>query len=501
MAYDPSSQVISAPVEINDVQMALGSSSGDLGTLCQNDSVNQWSKYKPVGKNKIDTTDELNSDKTWKNTATWWKGNDTIIDVPASTVIGNYTLQYPAKWFIKCGMRILGFSSTVDVLGAYNPVSNSCNATNIDDANFVMVKNNYGFVAPVGGNSEPFRQTDFNQYKHNADCRILTDYETSLGIQRVLVKSGSSLPVYAKCHLWTYPSDGGYADTLDIDDLFSSISFTIVCGALSGSSLIPVGVTVEDDGPQTDYYRAKKLNLNISQCWGKTIVGIYCISVAVNGQPYYMPVMQTNSFYYPNNPIVVTSARLRVYKAWYVEQTTNPLPGDMSFGQKQNYGTSFPFNDPAVVKSWTFNTSTGMDRWYLKIEMPKESVTYNVTPNGFRVEFTGQFLDKNNRLQYATYVVQQTSTVEFVIKNAEPTTADWRPSESTIYITSGTGTQTVYLAIYKLFEVMLQKYNGGTIWQIKLMDGNVSQSGEFVVRHEVVYGSVSDTSNRLSVNF
>ena len=501
MAYDPSSQVISAPVEINDVQMALGSSSGDLGTLCQNDSVNQWSKYKPVGKNKIDTTDELNSDKTWKNTATWWKGNDTTIDVPAGTVIGNYTLQSPAKWFIKCGMRILGFSSTVDVLGAYNPVSNSCNATNIDDANFVMVKNNYGFVAPVGGNSEPFRQIDFNQYKHNADCRIMTDYETSLGVQRVLVKSGSSSPVYAKCQLWTYPSDGGYADTLDIDDLFSSISFTVVCGALSGSSLVPVGVTVEDDGTQTDYYRAKKLNLNISQCWGKTIIGIYCISVAVNGQPYYMPVMQTNSLYYPNNPIVVTSARLRVYKAWYVEQTTNPLPGDMSFGQKQNYGTSYAFSNPAVVKSWTFNTSTGMDRWYLKIEMPKESATYNVTPNGFRVEFTGQFLDKNNRLQYATYIVQQTALVNFVLRNEEPNVADWRPTESTIYITGGTGTQTIYLAIYQLFAEILLKYNAGTIWQIKLMDGNVSQSGEFVVRHEVVYGSVSDTSNRLSVNF
>ena len=142
-----------------------------------------------------------------------------------------------------------------------------------------------------------------------------------------------------------------------------------------------------------------------------------------------------------------------------------------------------------------------MDRWYLKIEMPKETTTYNVTPSGFRVEFTGQFLDKNNYLQYATYVVQQTSTVEFVLKNSEPNVADWRPSESTIYITNGTGTQTIYLAIYKLFAEMLQRYNGGTIWQIKLMEGNTSQNGEFVVRHEVVYGSVSDTSNRLSVNF
>lgn len=496
MAYNSSTTIVSAPVSFTDVQNALGVSHTDLAALCKSSNVNQWSKYKPVGKAKINTLDEMNADKTWKNTATWWRGNDKNITVPAGFVIGNYTTVSPCRWFIKCGMKILGFSSTVDVLGAYNPAGNPCNQNNINSS---PLKDNYGYIAPEGNTSEPYRLTDFNQYKHNADCRILTNYETSLGVQRVLVKSGSSSPVYAKCQLWTYPSDGGYADTLDIDDLFGSISFTVVCGALSGSSLVPVGVTVEDDGTQTDYYRAKKLNLNISQCWNKTIIGIYCISVVVDGQPYYMPVMQTNSLYYPNNPIVVTSAKLRVFKAWHVEQTTDPLPDDMSFGQKQNYGTSYAFSDPAVVKSWTFNTSTGMDRWYLKINMPKESVTYNVTPNGFRVEFTGQFLDKNNRLQYATYVVQQTSTVSFVIKNAEPNTADWRPSESTIYIPSGTGTQTVYLAIYDLFASLKQVYSSGTIYQIRLLEGN--PNGEFQTRHEVVYGSVSDTNNRLSVNF
>lgn len=531
MAYDSSTKVISAPVSIRDLQRCVPvslvrtnssthqterASSNDLGVLVgsqQGDTipasdgkgnwtvqsrtpVNSWSKYKPVGKNKLDTTDELNSDKTWKNTATWWKGNNTTITVPAGTQIGNYTTISTAKWFIRCGMRILGFSSTVDVLGAYNPVSNSCNQSNIASS---LLRLNYGFVPPAGGANEPYRLIDFNQYKHDADCRILTDYETSLGVQRVLVKSGDSNPVYGKCQLWTYPSDGGYADTLDIDDLFSSIQFTVVCGAIDGNSLVPVGVSVVDDGTQTDYYRAKKLNLNISQCWDKTIIGIYCMVITDGGTSYYVPVMQTNSVYYPNNPIVVTSAVLRVYKAWRVEQTSNPLPGDMTFGQKQNYGTSYAFSDPAVVKSWTFNTSTSMDRWYLKINMPKESSSYTVTPNSFRIEFTGLFIDKNNRQQYASYVVEPTSTVSFILRNTEPNAADWSPTESSISIQDGTGTQAVYLGIYGLFAAMKQLYNSGTIWQIRLMEGN--PGGDFTVKHEVVYGSVSDTNNRLSVDF
>ena len=494
MAY--SDGIISAPVSVRDVQRALGVGSGDVGTLCKSELVNQWSKYKPVGKNKINTTNELNTDNTWLSSATWWKGNDTTVDVPAGTLIGNYTTVSPAKWFIRSGIRILGFSSTVDVLGAYNPVGNACNQGNIGSS---LLRLNYGFVPPVGGATEPFRLIDFNQYKHDADCRILTDYETSLGVQRVLVKNGDANPVYAKCQLWTYPSDGGYADTLDIDDLFSSVQFTVVCGAISGSSLVSVGVSAVDDGTQTDYFRAKKLNLNISQCWGKTIIGIYCIVITDGNTPYYIPVMQTNSVYYPNNPIVVTSAKLRVYKAWYVEQTSNPLPGDMTFGQKQNYGTSYAFSDPATVRSWTFNTSASMDRWYLKINMPKESTTYNVTPSGFRIEFTGLFIDKNNLQQYASYVVEPTSTVSFILRSTEPNAADWSPTESAIYITNGTGTQAVYLGIYNLFAAMKQRYNSGTIWQIRLMEGN--PSGDFQVRHEVVYGSVSDTSSRLSVSF
>ena len=57
MAYDSNEQVITAPDSIYDVQRALGNGSPDLGTLCKANTVNKWAKYKPVGKNMIDTTD------------------------------------------------------------------------------------------------------------------------------------------------------------------------------------------------------------------------------------------------------------------------------------------------------------------------------------------------------------------------------------------------------------------------------------------------------------
>lgn len=46
MAY--SNGVITAPVSIYDVQQAIVSSSIDLGTLCLNNNINKWSKYKPI---------------------------------------------------------------------------------------------------------------------------------------------------------------------------------------------------------------------------------------------------------------------------------------------------------------------------------------------------------------------------------------------------------------------------------------------------------------------
>lgn len=48
MAYDSSTGIITAPVDMGDISTALGVDSLDLGTLCESEEVNMLSKYKPT---------------------------------------------------------------------------------------------------------------------------------------------------------------------------------------------------------------------------------------------------------------------------------------------------------------------------------------------------------------------------------------------------------------------------------------------------------------------
>ena len=153
MAYDSSTQVISAPVSVYDVQRALGNGSPDVGTLCKAATVNKWAKYKPVGKDKINTTDELNNpltNKTWKSTATWWKGNNN-----------------------KCGINYVTKSSI------------AATKTAIDAKDIIWSR-----VAPFGGSSEPFRLIDFNEYHHLA---FPPTY--ALSASNAQLKAGSTLKI------------------------------------------------------------------------------------------------------------------------------------------------------------------------------------------------------------------------------------------------------------------------------------------------------------------
>lgn len=148
MAY--SNGEITAPVGIYDVQQALGDSNNDVGRLCRSSNVNKWAKYKPVGKDKINTTDELDADKTWKPTATWWKGDDQ-----------------------KCGINFASFSSIANT------------KTAIDNKTTVWSR-----VLPIGGSSEPFRLIDFNEYHHNA---LPPTY--ALSASTAQLKAGSTLKI------------------------------------------------------------------------------------------------------------------------------------------------------------------------------------------------------------------------------------------------------------------------------------------------------------------
>lgn len=147
MAY--SNGVVTAPVEIYDIQRAIGDSSPDLGTLCVSPNINMWSKFKPVKSAQvglIDTTGQLaQGGTTWDETLStqWWRDTwDNFNNI------------------IKYGIR-------------------SRRADNLES----LFANNYGspyspenpsvweYLRPSGGNF-PYRQLDFLQYDHKATAPI-----------------------------------------------------------------------------------------------------------------------------------------------------------------------------------------------------------------------------------------------------------------------------------------------------------------------------------------
>lgn len=73
-----SNGIITAPVSIKDVQEAMRETSNDLATLCKSSNINMWSKYKPVHNTLKFVKDTVNADKSTWTEATdgkgWWLG-------------------------------------------------------------------------------------------------------------------------------------------------------------------------------------------------------------------------------------------------------------------------------------------------------------------------------------------------------------------------------------------------------------------------------------------
>lgn len=121
MAYDSTSKVITAPVDMTDVANALNVRSLDLGTLCTSSKINKWAKHKPV---RFDTLGVV--DNVWKASDGW------------------------------CGLNIENalISSTTDVSG-------------IDSHYSSDTDNGWEYLRPRGmAYSEPFRLLDFDGYNH-----------------------------------------------------------------------------------------------------------------------------------------------------------------------------------------------------------------------------------------------------------------------------------------------------------------------------------------------
>lgn len=130
--------IITAPVSIEDVKSVLNESSNDIATLCKSNNINMWSKYKPVNLRKKFVPDTLNSDgRSWtapSGRLGWWLGNNTVDD--AALVIPLVTSK-----------------------------------SNFDDN-----KAKWTYNKPYGGDSSPYRLSDFAGYWDDAQAPISPAY-------------------------------------------------------------------------------------------------------------------------------------------------------------------------------------------------------------------------------------------------------------------------------------------------------------------------------------
>lgn len=137
-----SNGLITAPVSISDVQSALGGVQiYSLESLCKYNGINIMAKYKPVPYS-ADTMSQMESNHTWKSTATWYKGNGN-----------NY--------------GVTPYSSTT----FSNITSHTSGGTN-----------GWAAVHPSGGSSQPYRLHDFLYYSHtDGRYNITCPSETTTG--------------------------------------------------------------------------------------------------------------------------------------------------------------------------------------------------------------------------------------------------------------------------------------------------------------------------------
>ena len=134
MSY--SNGIVNAPVTVYDIRNAVSHSSGDIGTLIGNGSINKWAKYKPVRNASINTVSGQwdYSNNKWLSSATWWKGSGNCgLSIQAFTEFGN-SLTTPGTFMYKLINGQLGWD----------------------------------YQRPGGGSQQPYRYADFAQYNRNA---------------------------------------------------------------------------------------------------------------------------------------------------------------------------------------------------------------------------------------------------------------------------------------------------------------------------------------------
>lgn len=230
-----------------DIQQCLGVYSDELITLCQAAEVNKWAKYKSVPYNQMFTDDQLNSDGTWKSTATWWKGNDG-----------------------KCGITYNTYST------ASAAVSAIANQSNVWGRNIPTVY---------------CRQLDFNYYYHGAPAPC-----SGLGASTAALEAGATLRI----QLGTSADDGlslKFSHMSSFDNYYYTAIITNGNGTIKLLHSSPykvsqysAGATIELTIPYTS---------DQGGYGGKLSAGTYYCYMVLSSMSYYASDSQQSGTYVP----------------------------------------------------------------------------------------------------------------------------------------------------------------------------------------------------------
>lgn len=136
---------ITAPVSIDDVKRALGESSDDLATLCNNDSIIPWSRCKPIAYSQPFTD---------------------IPPVREDRTI-NVTSYYGAPCIVRCGILVPEIKYDVNNFNAIFDIAERLDSDNTWGNRFAPSATYNGYHLH-GGTSEPYRLGDFRNYCNNA---------------------------------------------------------------------------------------------------------------------------------------------------------------------------------------------------------------------------------------------------------------------------------------------------------------------------------------------
>lgn len=136
---------ITAPVSIDDVKRALGESSDDLATLCNNDGIVPWSRCKPIAYSQPFTD---------------------IPPVREDRTI-NVTSYYGAPCIVRCGILVPEIKYDVNNFNAIFDIAERLDSDNTWGNRFAPSAT-YNVYHLHGGTSEPYRLGDFRNYCNNA---------------------------------------------------------------------------------------------------------------------------------------------------------------------------------------------------------------------------------------------------------------------------------------------------------------------------------------------